>query len=36
MVRCERFDAIECEGELEVDRLFGPQRTVVVEDGDTV
>ena len=36
MLRSQRLDAIEREGELEVDRLLGPQRAVVVEDGDAL
>ena len=30
----ERFDAVEDENRLEIQRLFGPERAVVVEDGD--
>jgi hypothetical protein len=36
MLRRHRLDAIEREGELEVDRLFGPQRPVIVEGRDTL
>jgi hypothetical protein len=36
MLRSERLDAIEDEGELEVDRLLGPERPVVVEGGDAL
>ena len=32
--RRERLDAIQREGQLEVDRLLGPERAVVVEYGD--
>jgi hypothetical protein len=34
MFRGHRFDPVEREEELEVHRLFGPERAVVVEDGD--
>ena len=34
MLRRERFDAVESERELEIHRLLGPQRAVVVEHGD--
>ena len=34
MLRRERLHAIEREGELEIDRLLGPQRAVVVEHRD--
>ena len=36
MLRRQRLDAIEREGELEIDRLLGPQRAVVVEGGDAL
>ena len=34
--RGERLDAVEDEGELDVHRLLGPERAVVVEHGDTI
>ncbi len=34
MLRCERFDAIEREGELEIHRLLGPKCSVVVKGRD--
>jgi len=36
MLRRECLDAIEREGELHVDRLFSPERAVVVERGDAL
>ena len=36
MLRRQRLDAVEREGELEVHRLLGPERAVVVEDGDAL
>ena len=36
MLRRQRLHAVEREGELEVDRLLGPERAVVVEDGDAL
>ena len=36
VLRRQRLDAVERERELEVDRLLGPQRAVVVEDGDAL
>ena len=36
MLRRQRLDAVEREGDLEVDRLLGPQRAVVVEGGDAL
>jgi hypothetical protein len=36
MLRRERLDPVEREGELEVDRLLGPERAVVVEGGDAL
>jgi len=36
MVRRQCLDAIERERELEVHRLLGPERAVVVEDGDAL
>jgi hypothetical protein len=35
-LRRERLHAVEREGELEVHRLLGPQRAVVVEHGDAL
>ena len=34
MLRRQRLDAVEREGELEIDRLLAPQRAVIVEGGD--
>ena len=34
MLRRQHLDAVECEQELEVQRLLGPERAVIVEDGD--
>jgi len=34
MLGRQRLDAVDDEQELEVERLLGPQRAVVVEDGD--
>ena len=34
MLRRQRLDAVEREGELHVDRLLRPERAVVVEHGD--
>jgi hypothetical protein len=34
VLRRQRLDAVEREGKLEIDRLLGPQRAVVVERGD--
>ena len=36
MLRRQRLDAVEREGELDVHRLLGPERAVVVEDGDAL
>jgi hypothetical protein len=36
MIRRHRLDPIDGEQELEVERLLGPQRSVVVEDGDAL
>ena len=36
MLRRHRLDAIEGEHDLEVDRLFAPQRAVIVEGGDAL
>ena len=32
--RDQRLDAVQGEGELDVERLLGPERPIVVEDGD--
>ena len=34
VLRCERLDTVQGEGELDVERLLGPERPIVVEDGD--
>jgi hypothetical protein len=34
MLRRERLDAIHCKQELEVDRLLGPERAVVIKGRD--
>ena len=34
--RDQRLDAVEGEGELDVGRLLGPERPIVVEDGDAL
>ena len=31
-----KVDAVECKGKLKIDRLFGPERAVVIEGGDTL
>ena len=36
MLRRHRLDAVEREGNLEVIRLLGPQRAVIVEGGDAL
>ena len=36
MLRRQRLDAVEREGELDVHRLLDPQRAVVVERGDAL
>ena len=36
MLRRQRLDAVDREGDLEVDRLLAPQRAVVVEGGDAL
>ena len=36
MLRRLRLDAIDREGDLEIDRLLGPERAVVVEGGDAL
>ena len=36
MLRRHCLDAVEREGDLEIDRLFGPQRAVIVKGGDTL
>ena len=36
MLRRQRLDAVEREGELEIHRLLAPQRAVVVEHGDAL
>jgi hypothetical protein len=36
MLRRQRPDAVECEGELEIERLFGPRRAVIVEGRDAL
>jgi hypothetical protein len=36
MLRRQRLDAVNRERDLEVDRLLGPQRAVVVEGGDAL
>ena len=35
-LRRHRLDLIDCEGELGVERLLAPERTVVVEDSDAL
>lgn len=34
MLRGKRLDAVKCKQELEIHRLLGPKRAIVVEDGD--
>ena len=36
MLRRHRLDAVECKGELEIDRLLRPKRTVIVEHSDAL
>ena len=36
MLRRHRLDAVEREGDLEIERLLAPQRAVIVEDGDAL
>jgi len=35
MLRCQHLHPVDCEGDLKIDRLFGPQGTVIIEDGDS-
>jgi hypothetical protein len=36
MLRRQRLDAVNREGDLKIDRLLAPQRAVVVEGGDAL